>query len=348
MKQKDKKERLEASPVEGSSGQEGGETLPSGQSRREFLIRAGGVMAAVGGVAGGAALLHSNDPLRKMKGEGKYGPRSFRVSHSPGKPRAVWVKGGNAKSRMERALDELGGLGHFIKPRDRVLIKPNMAWDRSPAYAANTPPDVMEEMIKKCLDLNAKVTVAENPVNEAKLCAASSGIEAVCKKLGVPLLLPGEDDFVEADLEGKALTKWPVMRALYQTDKIIDMPIPKHHRLSRVTCALKNWLGIAGGRRMKLHQNIHETIVDLVAAFPPTLVFVDASKVLMRNGPTGGRMADVKQTDVTVAGLDAATIDVAVLPLLDAELPEARHITEAVARGLGTTDMGAMRRVSLG
>lgn len=89
MKQKDKKERLEASPVEGSSGQEGGETLPSGQSRREFLIRAGGVMAAVGGVAGGAALLHSNDPLRKMKGEGKYGPRSFRVSHSPGKPRAV-------------------------------------------------------------------------------------------------------------------------------------------------------------------------------------------------------------------------------------------------------------------
>lgn len=317
-------------------------------SRREFLVRAGGVAVAAGAIAGGSALVHSNEPLRSKDELGKYGPRSFAVSRAQGKPRTVLVRGGNPAARMERALDELGGLDHFVKPGDRVLIKPNMAWDRAPRYAANTDPEVVESMIRMCLDIGTEVVVAENPVNEAGLCAESSGIGAVCKRFAVPLLTPGEDDFVQADLEGKALKTWPVMKVLYDSDKVIDLPIAKHHSLSRVTCALKNWLGIAGGRRVMLHQNIHETIIDLVEAFPPTLTYVDAARVLVRNGPTGGRLADVETGDISVAGVDPATVDVAVLPLLGAVLTEARHVVEALARGLGTSDMRSVHRVNLG
>lgn len=334
------------SESEGKGGESKGVETRS-MSRRELLVRVGGVTLASGALSAAAWWRHSFDPLARAEGAAARGPVSFVVPPPAGRPRVVWVKGGDVEARMERALRELGGLGHFIQPKDRVLIKPNMAWDKAPRYGANTGPEVMEAMIKRCLDLGAKVVVAENPVNDGKLCAESTGIGAVCKRQGVPLVLPRKEDFVDAQLEGKALKRWPVMKLLYEVDKIIDLPIPKHHRLSRVTCALKNWIGIAGGRRMKLHQNIHDTICDLVAAFPPTLVYVDASKILMRHGPTGGRVADVKTSDVAVAGVDPATVDAAVLPLLDAPLTEARHITEAVVRGLGTTDMGKVHRVNL-
>ncbi len=311
-------------------------------------MRAGGAAVAAGAVAGGAALIHSNEPLKKKGELGGYGPRSFAVRRAPGKPRTVMVRGGSPAERIEKAFEELGGLNHFVKSGDKVLIKPNMAWDRTPEYAANTHPEVVDMVIRMCLDIGTEVVVAENPVNEPGLCAESSGIAAVCKRLAVPLLTPGKNDFVQAKIKGKALESWPVMKALYDSDKVINLPIAKHHSLSRVTCALKNWLGIAGGRRMMLHQNIHETIVDLVEAFTPTLSLVDASRVLVRNGPTGGRMADVETSDISVAGLDAATVDVAVLPLLGAYLTEARHVTEALARGLGTSDMQSVHRVDLG
>jgi uncharacterized protein (DUF362 family) len=317
-------------------------------SRREFLARTAGIAAAAGTIGAGAYWLHSHSPMGEQGAEVGRAARSFAVSQAAGAPAAVLVEGGDAVKRIEAALQKLGGLGHFIRPGDRVMIKPNMAWDRAPQYGANTQPEVLEKVIRMCREAKAgSIVVAENPVNDAELCSKSSGLGEVCRKLNVELETPGEDGFVDARLDGKALERWPVMKRLYKVDKVIDLPIPKHHRLSRVTCALKNWIGIAGGRRMKLHQNIHDTIADLAAAFPPTLAIADGSLVLMKHGPTGGRLSDVKKSDFLVAGVGPATVDAVVLPYLDARLSEARHISEAVARGLGTTDPGRVARMKL-
>lgn len=317
-------------------------------SRRAFLGRAAGLAAVAGGVGGAAYWLHSDQPLRMYKKGVVQKRKSFVVSPAAGAAAAVMVRGGDLQKRIGAALEKLGGLGHFVRPGDRVMLKPNMAWDRAAQYGANTQPAVIETLVQMCRKVGVKsVVVAENPVNDAKLCAESSGIGEVCRRLSVPLHTPGEDDFVEVRLDGKVLKTWPIMKKLYAVDKVINLPIPKHHRLSRITCALKNWLGVAGGQRRKLHQNIHETIADLVSAFPPTLVIADGSKMLMRNGPTGGRLSDVKSSDVLVAGVAPATVDSALLPFLDAELSEARHITEAVSRGLGTTDAGKIARIEI-
>ena len=138
------------------------------------------------------------------------------------------------------------------------------------------------------------------------------------------------------------------MKLLYRVDKVIDLPVPKHHTLSRYTGAMKNWIGIAGGTRRRLHQNIHQSIVDLVAAFPPTLVVADAGRVLMRHGPTGGRLSDVKATDLLVAGVDPSTVDAALLPLFGIKPNQVEHVIEGAVRGLGTSDLSTVAHVTLG
>jgi uncharacterized protein (DUF362 family) len=77
---------------------------------------------------------------------------------------------------------------------------------------------------------------------------------------------------------------------------------------------LKNWYGLLGGRRNRLHQAIHDTISDLALMMSPTLVIADATRVMMSNGPTGGRISDVKPggelgRPVVIASVDPVACD---------------------------------------
>lgn len=317
-------------------------------SRREFLTRAVGGVAVGGLLAAGSLVLHRGRGQRLTKGQNLQPARSFRVVSPKGSPTGVMVTGSDLAKRLDAALNRLGGLGHFIKPGDRVLLKPNMAWDREPDYAATTNPALVELLIRRCKRAGAKqVIVSDHSVSDPHRAARRSGIEQACTKAGARLVIPGSNDYVTARLAGRRLQSWPVLSLLYKVDKIIDLPVPKHHSLSRMTGALKNWIGIAGGTRRRLHQDIGTTIVDLIAAFPPTLVVADASRVLMRHGPTGGRLSDVKETKVLVAGTDPATVDAALLPLLGLEPDQVTHLLNAVARGLGTTDLSIISRIHL-
>ncbi len=318
-------------------------------SRREFLVRLGIGGATATGILAVGGLLHRPAGSKPQGGSGAKAAKSFALDLRRWTgPEAVVVRGGSVADRVRKAIEKLGGMTAFVSKGDRVLLKPNMAWDRAPAYAANTNPEVVRVVASLCYAAGASVVyVADNPVNDGRRAARHSGIQAACQASGAKLVLPGEGDFVSARIGGKQLRTWPVMSLLYRVDKVIDLPVFKHHRLSRVTGALKNWIGIAGGRRMRLHQNIHQSIVDLVAAFPPTLVVCDAGLVLARNGPTGGRLSDVKKTDILVAGLRPGTVDTLLLPLLDLKPGQVGHVLEAAARGLGTLDESRVARVRL-
>jgi hypothetical protein len=77
-------------------------------------------------------------------------------------------------------------------------------------------------------------------------------------------------------------------------DKVINAPVVKHHNLAKLTGAMKNWIGITGKLRMGFHGDIQRSIAELAALMRPTLTVVDATRVLMRNGPQGGNLADVE------------------------------------------------------
>jgi uncharacterized protein (DUF362 family) len=233
-------------------------------------------------------------------------------------------------------------MGRFVKPGETVLVKPNMAWDRTPEQGANTHPDVVAEVVRLCRAAGARrVMVAENPVHDAERVALRSGIRAAVAAAGGDLVLPGASGFEWTPLGGSVLASWDVLSVLFRADRLVNVPVVKHHSLSRLTCGIKNHMGLVGGSRGRLHQEIHPAVVDLAAAFRPTLTVVDATRVMLRNGPTGGRLEDVVALDAVAAGTDAVACDAWAARQLGLDPSEVGHVVLAEGRGLGSVAAGA-------
>lgn len=323
------------------------QTSPS--TRREFLRKS----ALAGGTAVAAAawgyLSHNQDPVYHFP-EKIYSLKGFRDHADLPFKGLVAVRGDNVPDMVAAALKPFGGMERFIRPGDRVVVKPNIAWDRTPEQAANTNPEVVAAVVRHCIAAGAgRVIVTDVSCNDAYRCFSRSGIEQAALAAGGEILFPREELFLPADLKGGVLKVWPVFKPFLEADRVINLPVVKHHSLSRCTLAMKNWYGILGGRRNQLHQDIHPSIVDLAAAMRPTLTLVDATRVLFRNGPTGGNVADVKPLRTLLAGVDEVALDTLAAGLLDLGVDDVPYLKMAEARGIGSTDIQnfRMEKISL-
>jgi len=305
--------------------------------RRTFLKQAG--LTAVVGAGFGAGAWITYDPKNPIKPRVFQGKRLpiYQVPVAQGTPRVAIARGTSSLANLHGALQALGGIEQFVKRGDRVVLKPNAAFDRTPEQAANTSPDLVGEVTRLCLKAGARsVTVAENTLFDPSRCMETSGIGAAVRKAGGRIHLPKkEGQFAEALIDGRVLDTWPVMKVLWKADKVINLPTAKHHRLARVSLGLKNWMGAIGGQRRKWHQKLSLTLADMAMALQPTLTILDASRLLMRHGPTGGRLSDVERGDTLIAGWDQVAIDTLALPLLGASLTEVPHLGQAARQGVG-------------
>ncbi len=271
--------------------------------------------------------------------------RSHTVRPDAAWPEMVVVTGGEPTALVQAAIRELGGIGRFVSKGDLVLLKPNIGWDRTPEQAANTNPEVVAEVIRQCRQAGArKIVVTDVSCNDPRRCFRRSGIAAAAEREGAEVVLPDPDKFREVDIGGRVLRTWPVFEPFLSADKIINLPIAKHHSLTGATLGMKNWYGILGGQRNQLHQRVHESLADLADFIRPTLTLIDAYRVLIRNGPTGGSLEDVLLKKTMVAGTDPVAIDAYVAKAywnLDADaLP---YLAFASQKGLGTIDFDKIR-----
>ena len=236
-------------------------------------------------------------------------------------------------------------MGRFVARGETVVIKPNVAWDRLPEQAATTNPEVVAELVRLCRAAGAgSVIVTDVTCNEAAACFDRSGIGRAAKAAGAEVVLPERRLFAEVDLQGATLRGWPVLEPFLEADKLINVPIAKHHGLTGVTLGMKNWYGMIGGDRGRLHQRIHESICDLAAFAKPTLTVLDAYRVLVRGGPTGGSLDDVELKGTVVAGTDGVAIDAyAAKAWWDLDLPRLRFLRLAAERGIGRANFAALR-----
>jgi uncharacterized protein (DUF362 family) len=313
-------------------------------TRREALLQLLRVGGAAAGAAGAAVWLseHSSRPAPVQADQAR---RDHRVSDRVAGADAQWphltvVTGGEPRALVQRALEDLGGMRRFVSRGDVVVLKPNIAWDRTPEQAANTNPDVVAEVVRQCWQAGAKrVIVTDVSCNEPRRCFHRSGIQAAALAEGAEVLLPDPELYREVDLGGVVLKSWPVFTPFLEADKIINLPIAKHHGLVGVTLGMKNWYGILGGERNRLHQQIHQSLADLANFMLPTVTLLDGYRILLRNGPTGGNLEDVALKKTMVAGTDPVALDAYVAKAwwnLDAEhLP---YLQMAAARGLGSVD----------
>lgn len=305
-------------------------------TRRQALQRLAGFGATAAALGGSGHWLH--DRARHVDDESDVLP-SFEVERSTTYSDFAVGRGGDARANTRAAVEALGGMGLFVKPGDRVMIKPNVAWKRIPEQAATTNPDVIAELVVLCRDAGAgEVVVFDSPCDAGPATFRTSGIQSAVEAVGGKVAWPDKTDYVKVAFGGSLIKQWTIWNQLPKFDKVINAAIAKHHVQSRVTCGMKNWYGILGGDRGLLHQNIHGSIVDLAAAVKPTLTVLDAQRVLMRNGPTGGSLGDVKEVRAVAAGLDPVAIDAWGIEQLDQRVEDVLFISQAVARGLGQAE----------
>jgi len=243
----------------------------------------------------------------------------------------------NPEELTRRAIAALGGMERYVSRGDRVAIKPNIGWDRMPVHAANTNPRVVAEVVRLCLNAGAaQVVVTDASCNEARRSFQRSGIWKSAHEAGAQVVLPQSHRFRTMRLRGDLLDLWPVYTPLIEADKVINVPVAKHHNLSLYTGAMKNWYGVLGGRRNRLHQNIHLSIADLATFMRPTLTVLDATRVLFRNGPQGGNLADARDLHQVIASEDEVLADTYGAGLLGVEPQQVTYLLLGQERGLGS------------
>lgn len=242
-----------------------------------------------------------------------------------------------AEALVKGALAALGGMERFVSRGDVVVIKPNIGWDRLPIHAANTSPDVVGAVIQAAFDAGAKrVVVADGSCNDPNRCFQRSGIWRKAYGLGAEVILPAEHRYRTMRLQGDVLDEWPIFTTLVDADKVINVPVAKHHNLAKFTAAMKNWYGVLGGRRNRLHQNIDTSIADLATFMRPTLTVIDAVRVLVRNGPQGGNIDDTREMHTVVASVDQVAADAFACTLIGQHRDNLAYLKMAHERGIGT------------
>jgi uncharacterized protein (DUF362 family) len=312
-------------------------------TRREFLIRTGQAVALAGGTVTVGLAIHNRDHgVRARDTEERV--RSFLPKDVPGLPQMAIAKGEDPAALVRAAIDALGGMRRFISRGDVVAIKPNIGWARVPAQAANTNPAMVAEVVKLCFDAGAKrVIVSDVSLNDPQRCFDLSGIRLAAAAVGAQVVLPQDRHFRERQLGGEMLKRWPVYLTLTEADKVINMPVIKHHNLCAATGAMKNWYGLLGGTRNQLHQNINLSIADLATFMRPTLTVMDAYRVLYRNGPQGGSFRDVMLKKEVIASIDQVAADAYGISLLGLKPVEIPYLPMAEERKIGTVHWQKLR-----
>ncbi len=266
------------------------------------------------------------------------------VAEAASRPDLVVAHGVSPEKIVKAAVDAMGGIKTFISRGDVVVIKPNIAWDRTPEQAGTTNPEVVAAVVKLCFEAGArKVRVFDRPVNDPRRCYVQSGIASAAGALGANVDFVDERKFRDMDINGTALKSWPLYTELFEADKVINIPIAKHHGSAKLTMSLKNWMGVMGGQRRQIHQKLDESLVDLSTKIKPTLTILDAVRILTANGPQGGSLDDVKKLDTIIVGIDQVAIDSYGATLFGMKGSDLGYVRIGHERGLGKMDLSKMK-----
>lgn len=297
-------------------------------SRRDFIK----------GLAASSALALSPLPLLAADET----PRRLAIARWQGEALGEATLDAAAGRLTERAIAAVGGMGRFVAKGDRVWVKPNIGWNRSPAQAANTHPAVVAALVRLCLEAGAKsVRVGDHPCQEPRQTYATSGIGPAVKAAGGEMVTLDPARCRRMAIGGARLKEWEVFPEIVEADLVINAPIVKHHGLSRQTACMKNYMGVVGGNRSVWHQDFASCLVDITAFMKPRLCVLDATRLLLHHGPQGGNLEDVATPGLVAAGADPVALDALGAELLGLAPAEQAVLKAGVAAGLGSLDYRA-------
>ena len=259
------------------------------------------------------------------------------------KSKIVVCEGESPEDITIKAIEGLGGIESFVKKGNKVLIKPNIAWDRTIEQAANTHPDVIKALVKLCKKAGAsEVVVTDNTCHPWKVTYYKSGIETAVKEVGGIMKPPL--NFKKVSISGtQVLKEAEILEDVLDADVIINVPVVKvHSSEAKVTISMKNLMGIVKDRGFFHRTDLSRCIVEISSYIKPHLTVIDATRILLTGGPQGPGM--VKQLNMVAAGTDFVALDSFGTKLLGINPDTVRHIQIAKEIGLGQSDLN---RVSI-
>jgi uncharacterized protein (DUF362 family) len=325
------------------------ESQSSALNRRQFLVRSAKAGVSIAAACGAAFWLHDPEgPVRPGGKETGIVLPDFSIGDLGAKMSIV--RGEDRAAALRLAIKSLGGIETFIQKGDRVLLKVNAAFATPAMLSATTHPAIVTEMAALCFRGGAaSVIVTDNPINDPASCFNLTGISEAARSAGAGVILPRVELFKSLTVTNtKLIRNWPVLYGpLRDINKVIGMaPVKDHHR-SGASMTMKNWYGLLGGRRNIFHQDINTVIMDLARMIKPSLVILDGTVSMMTNGPTGGSLSDLKQTNAMIVSTDQVAADAFGATLLNRTSDDLPFIGMAEAAGIGTANYQSLNPVML-
>ncbi len=315
-------------------------------TRRRFLTTTGAatVGAALWAAGCGGERTAEAPPLAERRTASPRPTKTDDAGETPGAAPAdlAVARGGDAARTTTAALAALGGMSRFVRRGDDVVIKPNICTGaHPPEYAATTDPTVVGTLVALCREAGAgRVRVMDSPFGSpADEAYRISGIAAATERAGGEMTFMTPARFQRFRIpDGRDITEWDIYRDVLTCDVLIDVPIAKDHGLTRLTLGGKNLLGVVLDPG-QLHTNIGQRTADLVSVCRPTLTVVDAMRILVANGPTGGDLGDVERRDTVIASPDIVAADSFAATLFGLEGGDIPYVRAAYDMGLGEMDL---------
>jgi uncharacterized protein (DUF362 family) len=256
------------------------------------------------------------------------------------------ARGGDPAAITRAAIGALGGMERFVRAGDDVIIKPNICTDyHPPEYAATTNPVVVGTLVSLCLEAGAaRVRVMDRPfAGTPEPAYAISGIADAVAAAGGQMEVMSPIKYKETAIpDGRDLTACEIYQDVLEANLVINVPIAKHHSLARLTLGGKNLLGVVH-YASQLHRNLGQRVADLVSLVRPALTVVDAVRILVANGPTGGSLDDVKLTNTVIASADIVAADAYAATLFGLTGADIAYVQAGADMGLGTLQLDSIK-----
>ncbi len=258
----------------------------------------------------------------------------------------VAIMGGMPDSMFDLGIQELGGMGTFVKKGQKVLVKPNIGWDRTPEYAANTNPALVKRVIEHCFRAGAKeVYVFDHTCDNWESSYKNSGIEKAAKDAGAKMVPANSENYYhDIVIPGaKILKTTKVHEILLETDVFINVPILKNHNSTRMTGSMKGMMGVVWDRGYWHKNNLHQCIADYALySKKPSLNVIDCYNVMTKNGPQGVSKEDVAFLQSQILTTDWVAGDTAAAKMLKLDPASIDYIPIAAQMGIGTMNLDSL------
>jgi len=250
----------------------------------------------------------------------------------------------NLAEAIERAIGDLGGISEFVRPGDKVLLKPNLLLSADPSKAIVTHPIFVEIVASKFIDAGARVYIGDSPpLGNLARVLAKSGYNAFMTRMGIELV-PFKEKISLEFSDGSLFRRIDIAKEVLEFDAVINLPKVKTHTQMVLTLAVKNLFGtVIGSDKASWHlragkdfDTFATVLIQIYEKVRPAVSIIDGILGMEGNGPSGG---DPRHIGIIGASKDAVALDAVICWLLGLNIEQLKTCVIARELGIGVVDI---------